>query len=127
MSAAADENAARLIGPDSNKNGIRDDIDEYIDSSYPDRRQHAAMVQFAAAYGLLLVDGGVVAGAREATKGVVRAIQCGIEVFGNFSMVKQKRLLAMMLNNEERFAAYARAQKNEEGQVFDRFQGEACL
>lgn len=76
---------------------------------------------------MLLVDGGTVAGARDATKGVVRAIQCGIEVLGDSSMVKQKRLLTMMLNSDERFAAYARAQKNEEGQVFDRFQGEPCL
>ncbi|MFM0729696.1 hypothetical protein PQQ52_04260 [Paraburkholderia sediminicola] len=127
VSTSLDENAAQLIGPDANKNLIRDDIDEYIDKTYPDPQQHAAMVQFARAYAQLLINGGTVAGTKAATAGVVRAVQCGIEVFGEANIAKQKAILAMMLNSEERFKAYAVATHNEEGQVFLRFQGEPCL
>lgn len=127
ISAASEDKVSELIGPDTNKNFIRDDIDQYLDKTYPDPRQHAAMVQFTAAYGHLLVNGGTVAGAKDAGTTVVRAIQCGINVFGDSNIIKQKTVLAMMLNTEDRFAAFAAAQKNEEGLVFPRFQGEPCL
>ncbi|MFM0290074.1 hypothetical protein [Paraburkholderia megapolitana] len=127
VSTSPDSNSTQLIGLDSNKNSVRDDIDEYIDKTYPEPRQHAAMIQFAAAYGALLVNGGTVDGARKATSEVVRAIQCGIEVFGDSNVTKQKTILAMMLDSKERFTAYAVATHNEEGQVFPQFEGEPCL
>ncbi|MEQ5842748.1 hypothetical protein N0A02_25170 [Paraburkholderia acidicola] len=127
VSTSPDSNSTQLIGPDSNKNAVRDDIDEYIDKMYPEPRQHAAMIQFATAYGALLLNGGTVDGARKATSEVVRAVQCGIEVFGDSNVAKQKTILAMMLDSKERFTAYAVATHNEEGQVFPRFEGEPCL
>lgn len=124
---ANDDYAARIIGPDANRNTVRDDIDAYIDSTYPDPREHAAMVQFAQAYTQLLIHGGTVAGARAATKDVARAVQCGIGVFGDSNIEKQKAVLAMILNSEARFQAYTVSTHNEEGQVVERFTGEPCL
>ncbi|MFM0499713.1 hypothetical protein [Paraburkholderia caffeinilytica] len=127
ISSSADAGYTRLIGLDANNNLVRDDIDDYIDRSYRDAQQHAAMIQFAQAYARLIVSGNTVAGAKHAAAGVVRAIQCGIKVFGDSNVARQKVVLAMMLNSRERFEAYDVARRNEEGQVLDRFQGEPCL
>ena len=127
IAISSDNDTSRLIGPDSNGNYVRDDIDQYIEKTYTDPRQRSAMIQFAAAYGHLLIEGDTPAGAKRAGDQVVRAIQCGIEVFGSTNVVKQKSILAMILNSEDRFAAYATAAHNEEGLVFPRFQGEPCL
>ena len=124
---STDDRYARLIGLDENHNQVRDDIDDYIDREYADPRQHAAMIQFAQAYANLIARGNTRGGAKYEAASVVRAIQCGIEVFGDSNVSKEKVVLAMMLNSEERFEAYNVARRNEEGQVFDRFRGKPCL
>ncbi|MCW3481262.1 hypothetical protein OL229_17100 [Neisseriaceae bacterium JH1-16] len=114
-------------GIDRNEDGIRDDIETYIDRTYPDPRQNAAMKQYARIQQRYLIDADDRSKTVTSTRVLYQSFKCLRDTLGNSWVAKSKDLLAMFLNTEPRFAAYGRAMDNSAGELYEAFEGEACI
>lgn len=98
-----------IEGIDANHNGVRDDIEDYINRTYSDPDQRAALMQQAQATVLLLTvnKNNLEEVARVATLDSISA-ECEYKVFGSGNWrAPADEILAMHLNTEARFRAYA--------------------
>lgn len=120
-----------LQGPDANGNGIRDDIDAIIASSYAGAEQRNAANQYAAALqAVILVDPTNGPAVKALSLRSMRAITCLYVKFGVgqeplFSTV-QEDLMAYTTNTKVRLLAYLRYAKALDGSVISQPEGNTC-
>lgn len=99
-------NDESIAGPDSNRNGVRDDIDAYINATYSDADTRKAATQYAKAVQQAIID----ASNKEASLGhageISRASECMWSFHGEESDRILSALVARTLNNKARSLAY---------------------
>lgn len=121
-----------IVGPDANKNGVRDDIEEYIDKNYPSVKEHAAAMQFAKAMQeTLLVETSNLVSVKQTSQKISKAIHCISSTFdgGSDSTRSAQATLqieAITTNTKERLKAYLRFNKALDGTVSTRPKGDTC-
>jgi hypothetical protein len=116
---------ASIAGIDANKNGIRDDVEHYIEKTYPDPAQRAAMMQYAKAQQNFILTATTPEKAQIAAQELWRSFACARSQLGRASWLDAtKDVLAMYLNTRERLNAQARAQDNLAGQIVDSYSGD---
>ena len=103
------------LGKDDDKNGVWDDVDQYIASGFKDPEKAKAMRQLAAAVQNALVNNDTPEKAQEATRVWFRALECVDQKLGEAGYYESKRLTAEMLNSELRSRAYALHDSNSGG------------
>ena len=114
-----------VAGTDSNKNGVRDDVDRYIATRFKDQAKAKAMAQLAAAIQKALVQNDTTQKAQKAARGWFRALACVEQTLGEAGYYESKRLTAEMLNTELRSRAYALHEANSGG-FYDMPKGDVC-
>ncbi len=100
-----------ITGPDTNHNGVRDDIDAYIESLPDTSEQKAALRQDARAVNAAMtVDVKDKKSLDEASLKINRSVTClHHRYIGNgIASKKGKEIEAFMVNTKERFLAYQR-------------------
>ncbi len=109
----ADPNHATVAGLDSDANGVRDDVDAYIDETYSDPAVRGALRQYAKAVQIAMIDAG--SAALSATHAVerFRAIECVMAQRPDDFPIVFSELRARILNTDQRTSAYLQA----DGQV----------
>ncbi|ANH73231.1 hypothetical protein ACS15_3649 [Ralstonia insidiosa] len=115
---------ASVAGIDANKNGVRDDIERYIEKKYPDPAQRAAMMQYAKARQNFILTATTPEKAHAAAQDLWRAFACTQSRLGAGWLDATKDVLAMFLNTRERLNASTRAQDNLAGQTVDAYAGD---
>lgn len=113
-----------IAGIDANKNGVRDDIEQYIEKKYPDPAQRAAMMQYAKARQNFILTSTTPEKAHAAAEDLWRSFACVRNQLGDAWLDATKDILAMYLNTRERLSANARAQDNLAGQTVDAYTGD---
>lgn len=113
-------------GIDANANGVRDDIEAFINKTYTDSKQRAAMMQYAGALQSLLLNSYTKEAAYLSEKKVFRALDCADEIFGESYSKLTLDILAMTLNTKQRAQAYVAADKLSSGQMYDMFVKNSC-
>ena len=102
---------ASIAGVDANNNGVRDDIEDYINRTYPDPNQRAALMQNAQAdVALLTVNTEDLNKVAEAATMLDRSLDCSRKFFSSEDLYNNatREILAMHMNTEVRFRAYAK-------------------
>ena len=108
-----------LEGTDEDENGVRDDIDAYIESAAPDsERTRAAMRQVAKTLQDLMLAQHDKEAAVEAAIRMNRGIECllGLEAKRGYEMLSE--LEARSFNTKQRARAYAKANGHLGGEYF---------
>ncbi len=126
------ERGASLGGIDDNSNGVRDDIERYIEKKYvlPDERK-AAMQTALALQKTLLVDTNNAVALEAVSDDGMRAVNCrgavfpGIEGFKHASRMSQE-LEALTTNTMQRLQAYMAYNKAISGTVSQLPTGDMC-
>ena len=106
-----------LLGPDANKNLVRDDVEAYIDARVTDSARHRqALKQFAVA-----IQRGLLATTKEesmeAATAETRSIEC-LSYLGFRTQDRWKEVLALTLNTDARLLANEAHQDRITGAVF---------
>lgn len=115
---------ASIAGIDANKNGIRDDIEHYIEKTYPNSAQRAAMMQYAKAQQNFMLTATTPERAQLAAQELWRSFACARSEFGPPWRDATKDVHAMYLNTRDRLHAQARAQDNLAGQIVESYSGD---
>lgn len=125
------ERTNTIAGIDGDKNGIRDDIDIYIEKTYPSEEQQKAVKQFAKALQTsLLVDKEDIIAVKSVTNVSRRAISCIFEKVPNGnspnggSVVEE--ILGATTNTKQRLIEYMALDKALDGTVISSPKGEVC-
>ena len=125
------DRSGELAGTDANNDGIRDDIEAYIDREYVKPEQQRAVEQLALEFqkGLLLDMNNVVA-VKQNMYEQSRAIQC---IFDNFPIGGAtdpndvvKDLIAVSTNTKARLMAHLEFSKALDGTVLSSPDGDVC-
>lgn len=126
------ERTNTLAGIDNNKNGIRDDIDTYIQKNYSQLEQRKAVEQFAKAMQLtLLTDLTDTVNLKKAGIQSGKAIDC---IFIKFKMnsidknpsIVSSEIQSITTNTKSRLLAYLAYAKGLDGTVFTLSNGDIC-
>jgi hypothetical protein len=116
-----------LMGPDTNGNGVRDDIEAWIESLPYSADQKKALLQFASAEQQALMHAGDPAKAKVAAKPINSAITC---VMSRFEYEKASGLISKIssytANTLERATEYAKFQDLMSGSSIGEPEGESC-
>lgn len=98
-----------LMGPDANSNGVRDDLEVWINSLPYSREQKKALMQLTKAQQQSLLHGGDITKAQTADTSAARAQACVLSRF-EFSLAENfsGRIESYVANTLERGMAYAR-------------------
>lgn len=115
---------ASIAGIDANKDGIRDDVEYYIEKTYPDPAPRAAMMQYAKAQQNFILTGTTPEKAQLAARELWRSFACARSQLGRPWLDATKDVLAMFLNTRDRLNAHARAQDNLAGQIVESYSGD---
>jgi len=121
-----------LAGIDANGNGVRDDIERYIDGKYPDAAQRKAAIQTAHALQTkLLVNLDDSTALDEAATLGVRAVNCRSIVFPGIDGIAHSWRMssdieAMTANTKTRLMAYLAYNKARSGTVSTLPEGNTC-
>ncbi|MCT7315149.1 hypothetical protein N5I87_03970 [Ralstonia sp. CHL-2022] len=115
---------ASIAGIDANKNGIRDDVEHYIEKTYPDPAQRAAMMQYAKAQQNFILTATTPERAQLAAQELWRSFACARSQLGRPWLDATKDVLAMYLNTRDRLNAQAKAQDNLAGQIVESYSGD---
>ena len=111
--APTDAGPTTLAGADSDRNGVRDDIDAYIDTTYSDADTRSALRQYGRAVQAAMLDAGHAAlSATHATERF-RAIECLMARRPNDFPAVFTDLRARLLDTDARTRAYLQS----DGQV----------
>lgn len=113
-----------IAGIDANKNGVRDDIERYIEKTYPDPAQRAAMMQYAIAQQEEILNGTTREKELVAAQKTTRALECAYRILGFKYHDAANDILAMTVNTEARYLAYAKSRDNLGGQILDQYSGD---
>lgn len=128
----AADGSSHIAGTDSNKSGVRDDIEKYINLSYTDTAQRAAAIQAAKAIQQALtvdtLDGSAL---KKANSSLAKAVHCVYERFTVKNSKKQASMVAqelesMTTNTEQRVQAYKRFNKAISGSSWPLPNGNSC-
>lgn len=117
-----------LQGLDADGDGIRDDIQRYIDVHYSDKRQIRALHQHVRALqrGLLLEEGDIAA-AKAATIEVSHAIHCIYSVFPVGDAAREsQRIESLVTNTKIRLIAHLNVSKTLDGTTWTLPSGDTC-
>jgi hypothetical protein len=125
------DRSTSLEGPDSDNNGIRDDIDTYLRSRNYEAPQLAASQQAARAYQTtVMIDLNDANQRREAARKITEAIECLADRFpfdSETSFGKISRdLEKLTMNTKERVRAYMKFNKSLDGIVSTDPLGDTC-
>ena len=120
-----------LLGPDEDNNGVRDDIDAYIDRVYTQPEQHAAVMQIARVMQKKMtvdITDNIAIKKQHVEYG--RAINCAAEQFklteGTYSSAVPRELRAMTTNTKKRLLASLAVSKASDGMVLSLASGDTC-
>lgn len=120
-----------IVGPDTNSNGVRDDIDAYIDRVYTQPKQHAAAIQVAKVIQKeIQVDKLDDNAIRKLHVESARAINCLFEQSEisddeNPSVVAEG-ITSRTTNTKQRLLAYLTFSKASSGMVLSDVSGDTC-
>ncbi len=122
------EREPTLGGIDANTNGVRDDIERYIEKKYTEPAQRQAAMQTARAYQqMLLLDKRDPVAVTEAVVASTRAVDCVFDTFpGADGSQLSRELEAMSTNTKDRLKAYLDFNKAASGSVSGSFKGHGC-
>lgn len=126
------ERGPALGGVDVNANGVRDDIEQYIEKKYTEPAQRAAAMQTARAFQqMLLVDKSDIAALDAASEAGSRAIVCAKSAFSaSDGLIERSRMNAelesMTTNTKARLLAYLAYNKARSGTVSTMPRGDTC-
>lgn len=120
-----------VIGPDTNSNGVRDDIDAYIDRVYTQPEQHTAVIQIAKAMQKkMTVDITDKIAIKKLHVEYARAINCSREQFkvtgGTYTSAVPTELRAMTTNTKKRLLTSLAVSKASDGMVLSLVSGDTC-
>ncbi len=114
-----------LAGEDKNSNGVRDDIDRYIDKHYIDPQKHAAVVQSAKVLQkALLVDKRDMDKIRKIDTEDNKAIHCLFQVFKPNEVPNE--IESLTTNTKVRLLEYLKYNKMLDGTVSSELEGDTC-
>ena len=117
---------ATLLGTDANGNGVRDDLETYIDQRYGDADQRTIMLNYAASATKELLAANE-ATAMAAQLLVDQASVCGDNNFGlSQYQIERVTVQAALLNNAARLKAYFANQDLLDGRTFPMLAAVAC-
>ena len=116
---------ATVGGIDVNGNGVRDDIEQFIEATYPEPFQRAAMMQYAKSF-QVLIDAKSRESAVVAEQAVYRALDCTKKAFGKEWYKLTPDVRAMTLNTYQRVMAYAEAEKLGSGWLYKIYFDQPC-
>jgi hypothetical protein len=126
------DRSASVAGPDANANGVRDDIDAYLQQRFPSAQQHAAAVQMAkAVQSAVLADGSNPDASKAASQRIANAAKC---VFTRFPMTEGtdtaaavgQEIEAITANTKARLLAYLSYNKSRDGSSSSLPKGDTC-
>ncbi len=124
------DRSASLSGPDTNSNGVRDDVDAYISSGDHTPEQKAGLTKFAAGIqGSLSVDPLDRDATIGASRTVSRALNCVLVRFGANISAGAKAMSdieSITTNTRARLDAYLAYNKALEGSVVATAEGDTC-
>ncbi len=126
------ERGTAIAGTDTNTNGIRDDIEVYIDSNYSIVFQHAAAMQSAKAMqAALLVDTTNIVAVKEVNRKISRADHCIYTQFDGSNNSKQpaqvsQEIESITTNTKPRLLAYLAFSKALDGMSWAMPEGDSC-
>ena len=121
-----------LLGPDANHDGVRDDIEAYIDKAYTDQAHRNAALQAARAMqGVFVVDLDDPLAVRQVNRLLARADQCIYQVFRDANATKpaaqvSSELEAMAVNTKQRLHRYLDFNKALDGAIWSQSRGDSC-
>ena len=121
-----------LAGPDTNHNGVRDDIEAYINATFKDPGQHAAVMQEArTVQSAILVDVTDPDATRAVSRSIMRSTHCMSSRFAHDQgalapMVIGNQIEAMTANTKKRMKAYLAFNKSQDGTVASMPEGDTC-
>ncbi len=125
LAAQARDRGASVRGTDADHDGVRDDIQRYIDQHWPEPTVHAAMQHYAARQQALLETASR-SQARTEMGRMLRSLECLGRLSGNDGLMRSKDVLAMNLNTPQRRQAYDRAMARVAGALFFETAGDPC-
>jgi hypothetical protein len=126
------ERSPTLQGIDMNGNGVRDDIDAYIEQNFPVAAEKKATLQLARSLQqALLVDTTAGEALEAISKASVRALKCAGRVFSGPDGTKRmlmmsEELEALTTNTKIRLLAYLEFNKARSGSVLKLPSGDTC-
>jgi hypothetical protein len=126
------ERGNALVGADINANGVRDDVEAIINSSYPSSIQRAAAMQTAKAMqNALTVDKADSLAVKAADREISRGINCVYSNFDGANGSKQpaqvvQELEAITTNTKQRLLAYLQFNKALDGTSSALPEGDTC-
>ncbi|WP_374572899.1 hypothetical protein [Acinetobacter sp.] len=125
------ERTDTVKGIDADKNGIRDDIDAYIQKTYPSEEQQKAVSQYARSLqASLSVDKADKIAVKAITNEKARAISCIFEKIPNGKSPNGdrvvKEILSMTTNTRQRLFEYIALDKALDGAVISLPSGHVC-
>ncbi len=121
--------ASRIKGVDSDKNGVRDDIDAHINSLSDTQPQKAALRQAVAAItNAMIINPSVKDSLVAAELKMYKATACIHERYGTTDSTKNRinDIEKLTVNTKARLKAYEKFGKAESGQTFESFTGNVC-
>jgi len=117
--------SADLAGPDLDNNGIRDDIDAYINKTYTNEKERKAAQQFARAMQhIILVDVNDEDAVNEASLLSNYAINCIGDTFNTWKTLDE--IKAMTTSTEKRLNAYLNYNSARDGSTSSLPKGDTC-
>lgn len=121
-----------IAGPDTDRNGVRDDIDTYLLQRFPDQTQRAAAIQMAKAIQSAVLAGGSSADASAAASHqIFNAVNClgdrfdGMEGANSHGAVLRE-IESITTNTKARLLAYLAYNKSRNGTASSFPQGDTC-
>ena len=126
------ERGITIAGTDANADGIRDDINDYIDSNYSATPRRAAAMQSAKALQkALLVDTTDIIVVKEINREIAQADNCIYTQFDGNNNSKQpaqvsQEIEAITTNTKERLLAYLAFSKSLDGTSWAMPEGDSC-
>lgn len=114
-----------LAGPDANKNGVRDDLDELIERYSLDSDQKKALTRFAATVQSMLLESKDSYSAYQNTVAMMRAQECLAIRIPDYERYAQA-LHAYTMNTDVRAIAYINYQNFLGGAVFSDLSEDPC-
>ena len=117
-----------VAGPDNNNNGVRDDIDNYIDSLSDSTEQKQALSQVSSAIiNAMLVDTSDQNALVNALKQIANASACLHSKYEtSIASSKNSEMEKLIVNTKERFIAYESFSSAASGHSFILPQGDGC-